>query len=74
MCKCIFMERIELHEIYMLLGLFLPVFTEYLLHTRTSADGQKFPHPIPVPIPSLLALGAKGRRANLPTNANVGQE
>lgn len=67
------MEIIEFHEIFMLLRLFLQVFIEYLLHTRTYADGQ-FPHPILAPIPSLLALDTKGRIADLPTNANVSQE
>lgn len=46
----------ELHEICMAtillyLRMFLQVFVEYLLHTRTCADGQKFPHPVLVPFP-----------------------
>lgn len=64
MRKYIFMERVELHEIYML-HMFSQVLTENLLHIRTGADGQILPHPISGPGPSLLASGAKGRTAQL---------
>lgn len=65
MCKYVFMERIELHEIYMLLRLFPQVLTENLLHTRTCATGQTLPRPTPGPGPSLFASGAKRRSAQL---------
>lgn len=59
------MERVELHEISMMLRLFPQVLIENLLHTRTCAAGQTPPHPSPGPGPSLLASGPKGRTAQL---------
>lgn len=59
------MERVELHEIYMLLRLFPQVLAENLLHTRTCAAGQTLPCPVPGPGPSLLASDAKRRSAQL---------
>lgn len=46
----------ELHEICTVtillhLKMFPQVFIGYLLHTRTCTDGQKFPHPVLVPLP-----------------------
>lgn len=63
-------ESTELHEtcmvtILLYLRMFPQAFTEYLLHTGTHADGQKFTQPSPGAMPSLLVLGAKGRIAEL---------
>lgn len=70
MCTGIITERTEFHETCMVtmllyLRMFPQAFTEHLLHTRTPADGQEFPQPSPGAMPSLLALGAKGRIAEL---------